>query len=534
MKHNIWHIIILILVTVSAKIGAQDANNVTWKISWQANYGQYENLFRSYDIKCGCDIDRDGKGEILLNDGVTTKFLLLEAVQNDSFNVIWTIERPHQSTLRSLAVTDWDLDSLQEVSVIMDSPVGELPGAVYEWTGADNGLPTADAPTAEFDLPRNTDNAVCVEASSVLANLDGDPGPEWILPYFRGSGVSLVILELSTGSFADYGWDFDLLDTSEGQVRTVEAGDLDGDGVMEIVGIDRGTKNLRIYKNTGIDKYELINTIKAITVGDNYTCNVVESLRLINFDGGMPELCLLDDGGRMYIMTHKGNLASQTDIKFSQILNLSDLSAERGLAVGDLDRDGKPDLYFGSTIANKGVTIYDMEYEGGDVTSPTSYRLYTVWQHKFAFGGTLEVGNVRIGNQLGGVNDLDGDGIPELVVAFGTSQKGVPALLILENSSEPTKVAESPIQPEQCILQQNYPNPFNPVTQISYELARTAQVRLEIFSSLGQCVTTLVNEVQNRGKHTARYEATTLPSGLYFYRLTSDGVMVQKKMLLMK
>ena len=198
MKHNIWHIIILILVTVSAKIGAQDANNVTWKISWQANYGQYENLFRSYDIKCGCDIDRDGKGEILLNDGVTTKFLLLEAVQNDSFNVIWTIERPHQSTLRSLAVTDWDLDSLQEVSVIMDSPVGELPGAVYEWTGADNGLPTADAPTAEFDLPRNTDNAVCVEASSVLANLDGDPGPEWILPYFRGSGVSLVILELST------------------------------------------------------------------------------------------------------------------------------------------------------------------------------------------------------------------------------------------------------------------------------------------------------------------------------------------------
>jgi len=524
------------LILVTTPLHSQDSNNKNWKISWQAKHGQIENIFRSYAIKCGSDIDQDGKGEILLNDGETTRFSLLESAANDSFALVWQIERPHQSALRSLAVTDWDLDGRQEVSVIIDSPLGEMPGAVYEWTGEDNGLPTGDAPTTDFDLPRNSAGAVCVEASSVLAQLDGDPGPEWILPYFRGSGISMVILELSTGSFEGYGWDFDLLDESPGQVRTVEAGDLDNDGAMEIVAMDRESRKLRMIKNTGIDSYQTVAIIPADKVSSTYTCNAVESLRMLNLDGGMPELYLLDDGGRMYVMKHQGDLSTLDQLTFSKILDISDISTARGLAVGDLDRDGKPDFYFGNTKANRGVIIYDLEYEGGDVTSPNSYKLYEVWRHDFAFGGTLEVGNIRIGDQLAGVHDLDGDGLKELVIAFGTTQKDLPAILVLENTSEATHVAEDPVRtlPGCFHLQQNFPNPFNPTTEITYEIPRTCHVRLEIISTLGHCVAAPVDEVQRGGRHIAHYEASSLPAGLYFYRLTVDGFSLQKKMLLVK
>jgi len=528
--------LILFFTVINVQIQAQDANNKNWKISWQAKSGQFENLIRSYAIVCGSDMDHDGKGEILLNCNETTRFSLLENVKNDSFNLVWQIERPHQSELRSLAVTDWDLDGHQEISVILDAAMGDMPGAVYEWTGTDNGFPPGNTPTAEFDLPRNTAGSVCVEASSALANLDADPGPEWILPYFRGSGISMVILELSTNSFEGYGWDFDLLDESPGQVRTVEIGDLDNDGSLEIIAMDRANKKLRIIKNIGVDKYQTINTIAADKVSSTYTCNAVESLRILNADGGMPELYILDDGGRMYVMKHQGDLASSTQLTFHKILDLSDVSTERGFAVGDLDRDGKPDLYFGNSKAIRGVIIYDLEYEGGDATSPSSYKLYEVWRHDFAFGGTLEVGNVRIGNQLQGVNDLDRDTYPELVVAFGTTQKDLPAILILENTSEPTRVvnASTSKMPQKYFLHQNQPNPFNATTKISYELFLRAQVQVEIFSARGQRVASLVNGVQGKGTYSISYDASSLSSGLYFYRLTVDGTSQQKKMMLVR
>ncbi len=528
--------IVLNIFIILSSVRAQDSNNTNWKMSWRARSGQFENVIRSYAITCGSDMDRDGKGEMLLNCNETTLFSLLEAVENDSFTLIWQAERPHQSELRAVAVTDWDLDNNQEISVIIDAPIGDLPGAVYEWNGADNGFPANDAPTSEFDLPRNTGNSVCVEASSALYNLDSDPGPEWILPYFRGSGISMVILELATNSFDDYGWDFDLLDYSPGQVRTVEAGDLDNDGLMEIIAMDRENKILRIIKNTGEDSYQMVNSIRSDKISPDYSCNAVESLRILNCDGGMPELYILDNNGRLYVMTHQGDLASQTELKFYKLLDLSDVSTERGFAVGDLDRDGKPDLYFGNSRANRGVIIYDLEYEGGDITRPENYRLYEVWRHDFVFGGTLEVGNVRIGNQLGGVDDLDGDGYPELVIAFGTSQKDLPAILVLENFSEPTTVFEQTKihMPDKLILKQNYPNPFNPATEISYELSQTARVKLEVFSALGQLVATLIDDIQSAGNHTIQYEAASITAGLYFYRLTTEGFTQQKKMIYLK
>lgn len=101
---------------------------------------------------------------------------------------------------------------------------------------------------------------------------------------------------------------------------------------------------------------------------------------------------------------------------------------------------------------------------------------------------------------------------------------------------EPTgseSVTESNSRPRSFRLEQNYPNPFNPSTVIRYQLPAAGRVTLGIYDVIGRLITTLVDERQQAGRHEARWNAAGLPSGMYFYRLTSEtGSSVGKALLL--
>ncbi len=92
--------------------------------------------------------------------------------------------------------------------------------------------------------------------------------------------------------------------------------------------------------------------------------------------------------------------------------------------------------------------------------------------------------------------------------------------------------------PTEFGLLQNYPNPFNPSTTISYSLKDKGTVKLEIINSLGQMVTTIVNEIQDAGNYKVSFNASNLASGVYLYRLkvvTSNETFTKiNKMMLMK
>ena len=88
--------------------------------------------------------------------------------------------------------------------------------------------------------------------------------------------------------------------------------------------------------------------------------------------------------------------------------------------------------------------------------------------------------------------------------------------------------------PQKYALKQNYPNPFNPVTNIEFSIAKTNQVNLIVFNSLGQVVSTLVNQELKPGTYKYDFNASGLPSGSYFYRLTAGDFVQTNKMILVK
>ena len=90
------------------------------------------------------------------------------------------------------------------------------------------------------------------------------------------------------------------------------------------------------------------------------------------------------------------------------------------------------------------------------------------------------------------------------------------------------------VQPTDFRLEQNYPNPFNPSTTIGYTLPRASFVTLKVFDALGKEVTTLVNEQREAGSYRIAFDASSIASGTYFYRLQAGEYMSVKKLVLLK
>jgi hypothetical protein len=83
-------------------------------------------------------------------------------------------------------------------------------------------------------------------------------------------------------------------------------------------------------------------------------------------------------------------------------------------------------------------------------------------------------------------------------------------------------------------LRQNYPNPFNPATNIVYYLPEDSPVRIGIFNVVGQQVATLVDEVMSAGEHSAAWNASDMPSGIYIVQLETGNRVYTRKITLIK
>jgi endonuclease/exonuclease/phosphatase family metal-dependent hydrolase len=92
----------------------------------------------------------------------------------------------------------------------------------------------------------------------------------------------------------------------------------------------------------------------------------------------------------------------------------------------------------------------------------------------------------------------------------------------------------SSIYPNKYNLFQNYPNPFNPTTTISYEIYKEGNVTLKIFDFLGREIENIRIGFKPVGFYKRKFDASNLPSGVYFYRLTVNNFTSTKKMILLQ
>ncbi len=87
--------------------------------------------------------------------------------------------------------------------------------------------------------------------------------------------------------------------------------------------------------------------------------------------------------------------------------------------------------------------------------------------------------------------------------------------------------------PDRFVLQPNRPNPFSAATDIEFALPQDAWVRLAVYDVLGHEIALLADEWRAEGHHAVRFDASSLPSGTYFYRLTTDGFSQARRMILL-
>ena len=97
-----------------------------------------------------------------------------------------------------------------------------------------------------------------------------------------------------------------------------------------------------------------------------------------------------------------------------------------------------------------------------------------------------------------------------------------------------TAVGELGEGPLTFVLSQNYPNPFNPTTDIAFRIPTAGLVTLRVYDVLGRRVATLVDKIERPGYYNARFNGAGLPSGVYFYRLTTPTNSKILKMILLK
>ena len=103
-------------------------------------------------------------------------------------------------------------------------------------------------------------------------------------------------------------------------------------------------------------------------------------------------------------------------------------------------------------------------------------------------------------------------------------------------NSKPTATNSRPENnlPRSFYLEQNYPNPFNPVTRIKYSVPKTSYLTIKVYDVMGREVATVFDGVQQAGNYTAILDGSNLPSGIYFYKMETNGFVETKKMVFLK
>ena len=222
------------------------------------------------------------------------------------------------------------------------------------------------------------------------------------------------------------------------------------------------------------------------------------------------------------------------------------------------------EIYEGTeTTGPTGAPISRSEYSFGQVRSdadfqtddgPTLHPLSTPVTVGSTFFVSVDFGQYGLsgaGDLAIGTTDFTGARVPQVwdqlsngawantsdAWSFGGSAGGDGVQLwvkALARVTSTTADEQAPELPTTAVLEPNYPNPFNPATSIGFTVPAAGRVRLLVFDMLGRQVATLMDEHRSAGTHAVSFDASTLPSGIYMYRLETAQTAISRTMTLIK
>jgi hypothetical protein len=160
----------------------------------------------------------------------------------------------------------------------------------------------------------------------------------------------------------------------------------------------------------------------------------------------------------------------------------------------------------------------------------TNMQLVSIWHHNWINSSWMPTNGCNVYGKFGdcvsyNLNDEAGN-LYKLLPGYNFTFKR--SLLINSIFTERVDIANT------FTLFQNYPNPFNPITVLSYQLPVSGDVTLKVYDILGNEIASLVAEYKLAGKYEVEFNASALPSGVYFYQLRVGEYVAVKKMLLIK
>lgn len=126
------------------------------------------------------------------------------------------------------------------------------------------------------------------------------------------------------------------------------------------------------------------------------------------------------------------------------------------------------------------------------------------------------------------------DYFDDLHLRWNKENERIAQVVSLSGSSDPNSFYNNEGQLPDYFLSQNYPNPFNPVTRIQYALGNRQFVSIKVYDLLGNEIAALVNEEKPAGRYEINFNGSRLPSGVYFYQLSSGNYVQTRKMVLLK
>ncbi len=544
----------------------------------QANYlGMHAGHF---SVPSFCDIDADGDEDLFLgcDSGLVSLFRNTGSPSAPAFSLD-TAFHLVTSTLNALSPHCVDIDEDGDYDLMIATAFGRIlyfqnqgtpDSAIFHFESSDYAgisLGWTNLKCGFYDLDADSDNDM------LLTDLNGASH------FYRNKGTTAAPLYvLTTDAFCKT--------LQFGRNSAPAIGDIDADGDLDIV---IGTHVISILENDGtpetlawywftadhpvsLERFWLVPELADINAdgdlelfagsvyGELYYFNNIGTAAVPNWSlvtphfAGIsfgnnshvaPTLADIDNDGDLDLFVeHYGtydslifirNVGTPTDTSWelvdSNYLNISSHGISfANCDFGDLDNDGDLDCIFGDAHPGK---FHYFENKG----TPTSPDFEYVGEISTGLGveGETSYSSPRLA-------DFNNDGKLDLVAGLEGG-----GLNFWYNTTAPAvgMTGSKPLQPDRVTLEQNYPNPFNPTTTLRYTIPGVvapsgvegrlpSHVRLAVYDLLGREAAVLVDGRKDPGAYAVTWDATGMPSGVYFCRLTAGNHVESRKMVLMK